>query len=308
MKYYFGIDVGGTSVKGGIIDESGNVLVKCTSKIENGKVMPSIKYVTDNVLKSEFSKYISSVGVGVPCLFDKALGTVSYGNNLSFNGVNLSKFFYDNYNLGFNIANDADAAVLGELRFGAARGYQDVVLITIGTGIGCGIILNGKLYENGCSATGEFGHTVIKHNGRKCSCGRRGCFEVYASTNAFIKDCQAVMRKNKDCILWENYLPNEIDGKIIFDNVDKDVYLKAAFNKYLEILGVGITNIANLLRPQVILIGGGVSAQGDKLIKPLNDYLINNLFAKEFTAQINVVAAKNGNDAGILGAAALTIE
>lgn len=308
MSYYFGIDVGGTSVKGGIIDEGGNVLVKYTSKIENGKVMPSIKYVADNVLKSEYSKYINSVGVGVPCLFDKNLGTVSYGNNLSFDGINLREFFKDKYNIDFNIANDADAAVLGELKFGAARGYQNVVLITIGTGIGCGIILNGKLYENGCSATGEFGHTVIKLNGRKCSCGRRGCFEVYASTNAFIKDCQAVMRKNRDCILWEKYLPSQIDGKIIFDNIDKDVYLKAAYNKYLQILGEGITNIANLIRPQVVLIGGGVSAQGDRLIKPLNEYLNDKLFAKEFTAPINVIAAKNGNDAGILGAAALTIE
>lgn len=308
MLYYLGIDVGGTSIKGGVVSKDGKVIYKTVSKV-NVDALTALQTVADDLFKycKENDVSVSKCGIGVPCIFDRDTGVVSYGNNLDFKGVNLKNLFIEKYGLQLYLSNDAAAAALGELKFGAGKGYKNLVLITIGTGVGCGIVLDGKIIPSNSSAVGELSHTVVNVGGRKCSCGNRGCLETYCSMTALYKDIRREMLKNKNSLMWQILDPDNIDGKMFFSLLGKDESADKVFNKFIGYIGVGVLNVANLLRPDVILIGGGVSAQGDTITNPLNEYLKNNLFAKNYTDAIPIIAATNGNDAGILGAAALTI-
>ncbi len=306
--YYLGIDVGGMSVKGGVVSDSGQIIFKATEKV-NKNALEAIDSVVKSLLRfcNENLINVKSAGIGVPCVFDRNTGVVSYGNNLDFGGVNLYLHFNQKYDLELKIANDAASAALGESKFGAAKGHKNTVLITVGTGIGCGIILNGKIIDSNSSAVGELSHTVINVGGRKCTCGKRGCVEAYCSMTALYKDMIRRMRYNKSSLLWKRIDFNDIDGRVLFNLYGQDKTATETIDSFISYLGVAVLNVANLLRPDVILLGGGVSERGDLIVKPLNEYLKENLFAKEYTQTIAVMAAKNGNDAGILGAAALVI-
>lgn len=306
--YYLGIDVGGTSVKGGVVSDGGKIVYKISEKVNKNALEP-VDIVVRKLLSfcNDKSIQIKSAGIGVPCVFDKNSGVVSYGNNLDFGGINLYSHFYQKFGLNIQISNDAAAAALGESKFGAAKEFKNVVLITIGTGIGCGIIFNGRIIDSNSSAVGELSHTIINVGGRKCTCGKRGCVEAYCSMTALYKDMIRRMRLNKSSLLWKKIDFNNIDGRILFDLYGQDKTATQTIDSFISYLGVAILNVANLLRPDAILLGGGVSAQGKIIVKPLNEYLKENLFAKKYTDNIPVIVAKNGNDAGILGAAALVI-
>ena len=308
MTYYLGIDVGGTSIKGGVVSEDGNVIFKAVAKVKND-ALDALNCVMENVMQycDKNGINVKKCGIGVPCIFDKKTGVVSYGNNLDFKGVNLKEWVKSRYGKELFISNDAAAAALGEYRFGAGKGYDNVVLITIGTGVGCGIIIDGKIISSNSSAVGELSHTVVNLGGRKCSCGNKGCLEAYCSMTALYKDVRREMLKNKKSKMWHTLNVEDIDGREYFSLLGKDESADKVFSRFINYLGVGVLNVANLLRPDVIIIGGGVSAQGDVIIKPLNEYLSARLFAKEYTQSVCAVCAKNGNDAGILGAAALAM-
>ena len=308
MSFYWGIDVGGMSIKGGVASSDGRIVYKTVSKVNSDALsaLDTVASDLDNYCKNSNIK-VDKCGIGVPCIFDKQTGTVSYGNNLDFKGTNLKEKFFNLYKKELFIANDAAAAALGESKFGAGIGYKNSVLITVGTGVGCGLITDGKIINSNSSAVGELSHTVVNVGGRKCTCGNRGCLEAYCSMTALYKDLKREMLKDRNSALWSVLDVENIDGKKFFNLLGKDKTADKVFKRFISYLGVGVLNVANLLRPDVIIIGGGVSAQGDVIIKPLNDYLSTNLFAKEYTSKIPVVAAKNGNDAGILGAAALAI-
>ncbi len=309
MNYYLGIDVGGMSIKCGVVSALGDIVFSDREKMSISAI-DTLLTLIDRVLEKCKSQNITikACGIGVPCIFDKKTGVVSYGNNLDFKGVNLKELFLQRYNLNLELANDAMCAALGESMFGASKHCDNSVLITIGTGIGCGIILNKKPVASNCSAVGELSHTTIQLNGRKCSCGRKGCFEAYASMTALYKDIKREMLRHKHSLLWQKLDVNNIDGKAFFELVKEDFLAKKIFERYLEFLSIGIINVANLLRPDIIVLGGAVSMQGDTLTKPLNKLLSENLFAKEYTEKIEIVCAKNGNDAGILGACALCFD
>ncbi len=310
MKYVVGIDVGGMSIKGGIVSADGKILVRARKSIIGGDAKVCLEEVLDEVIKSGAAIGIepSGVGIGLPCVFDKKTGIVGYGNNVDLDGLNLKELCFRRYGLDVVLSNDAAAAALGEHRFGAGRGYDNLVLITIGTGVGCGIILGGKPINSNSSAVGELGHTVIVKDGRKCTCGRKGCLEAYASVTALYKTILREMPKNPSSMLWDKMTPDDLDGAAFFECVDKDATARRIYEEFIQYVGIGVVNAANLLRPDIILIGGAVSAQKEKLIKPLNEYLNANLFSKEYTRPIPLAAAENGNDAGILGAAALALD
>jgi len=309
MNYYLGIDVGGTSIKCGVVSANNEIIFSDRETVK-GSAINALLILADKVLKkcNEQGIVVKSCGMGVPCIFDAEKGTVSYGNNLDFNGLNLKEIFRNRYNLNLKLANDAMCAALGESKFGASKNYANSVLITIGTGIGCGIILNKKPIPSNCSAVGELSHTIIKLNGRKCSCGRKGCFEAYASMTALYKDIKREMLRNKRSVLWQKLDVDSIDGKVFFELAKQDLLAKKIFERFIKYLSVGIVNVANLLRPDIIVLGGAVSKQGAVLTDPLNKLLEENLFAKEYTKKIEVVCAKNENVAGILGAYALCLE
>lgn len=310
-KYYVGIDLGGTFIKGGIVDSEGNIIYQDKTPTEKEKggeaVVKNIAALTEQVIKSAglTKAQIVGIGMGVPGMIDSKTGVVIYSNNLVWKDFAIAKGLQELTGLNVSIANDANVAALGEVKFGVAKDYENAILITLGTGVGGGIVADGKLFEGNKSAGAELGHSVIVVGGEQCTCGRKGCLEAYASATALIRDTKRAMDAHKDSKMWEIGGLDEVTGKTAFDYKDTDVYAKEVVERYIEMLGAGLANFANEFRPEAIILGGGVCAQGDALVQPLQAYLNRELFAGTLGPQVKILIAKLGNSAGLLGAAAL---
>ena len=248
---------------------------------------------------------LTGVGIGVPGMIDSLRGEVIYSNNLNWQDFAISEQVSKALGLPVKIANDANVAALGETKFGCGKDYQNSVMITLGTGVGSGIVIDGKLFEGNRSAGAEIGHTAIVAGGELCTCGRRGCLEAYASATALIRDTKRAMEAHPDSKLWEIGSPDAVTGKTAFDYCEEDAVARAVVDNYIEKLGVGLVNVANALRPEIIILGGGVCAEGDRLIKPLRDMMNRDVFAGDKGPAVGILTAVLGNDAGLLGAAAL---
>ena len=313
-KYYVGIDLGGTFIKGGIVDDLGNIIYadKTPTESENGadRVAMNISALVKTLLqKVGLNKDdVEGIGMGVPGMIDSKAGNVIYSNNLRWKDFRIGEKVSQLTGLQVKIANDANVAALGEAKFGAAKGFENVVLLTLGTGVGGGIVAEGKLLEGNKSAGAELGHAVIVANGEQCTCGRKGCLEAYASATALIRDTKRAMEAHKDSKMWEIGSLEKVTGKVAFDYKDSDPYAKEVVENYIAHLAFGITNFANIFRPQVILLGGGVCAQGDALVKPLQALLNRDIFAGELGPQVEIKIAELENSAGLLGAAALLMD
>ncbi|MBQ7912466.1 MAG: ROK family protein [Clostridia bacterium] len=312
-KYYVGIDLGGTFIKGGIVNDLGEIVLQDKAPTESEKgadaVAENIAKLTAKLLKQAGLGVsdVEGLGMGVPGMIDSKTGTVIYSNNLDWTDFKIGEKVQTLTGLTVKIANDANVAALGEVKFGAAKGCEHAVLVTLGTGVGGGIVANGELLEGNKSAGAEIGHGVIVAGGEQCTCGRKGCFEAYSSATALIRDTKRAMQAHKDSKMWDGYTLETVSGKTAFDYKDSDPYAKAVVDRYIEMLAAGLTNIANIFRPNVILLGGGVCAQGDNLVKPLQKLLDRDLFAGEMGPQVPIRIAELGNSAGILGAAALLL-
>ena len=313
-KYYVGIDLGGTFIKGGIVDDLGNIIYadKTPTESENGadRVAMNISALVKTLLqKVGLNKDdVEGIGMGVPGMIDSKAGNVIYSNNLRWKDFRIGEKVSQLTGLQVKIANDANVATLGEAKFGAAKGFENVVLLTLGTGVGGGIVAEGKLLEGNKSAGAELGHAVIVANGEQCTCGRKGCLEAYASATALIRDTKRAMEAHKDSKMWEIGSLEKVTGKVAFDYKDSDPYAREVVENYIAHLAFGITNFANIFRPQVILLGGGVCAQGDALVKPLQALLNRDIFAGELGPQVEIKIAELENSAGLLGAAALLMD
>ncbi len=312
-KYCFGIDVGGTFIKGAIVDLDGNIKVfsKVPTESEKGKerITVNIKNLCDTLLeKSGLEKSdITAIGMGVPGMIDSKRGIVIKSGNLRLSNFAIAEEVEHITGMPVKIANDANAAALGEYKFVLDEKYQNIVLLTLGTGVGSGIVIDGKLYEGNKGAGAELGHSVIVMNGEPCTCGRRGCIEAYASATAIIRETKKAMNAHKDSKLWEIGSTDNVNGKTAFDYSATDVYAKEVVDNYISSLACYITNVANEFRPEAVILGGGVCAQGDSLIKPLKEILKKEIFAGSDGPQVEILTAKLGNDAGCLGAAALVM-
>lgn len=310
-KYYLGIDLGGTFIKGGIVDSDGNIIVKdktpTQSDLGANKVAENIANLCISLLKQANLKKNDVVGVGMgsPGMIDSERGEVVFANNLNWEHVKICDEVQKLTGLKVKIANDANVAALGETKFGCGKNYKNTVFITLGTGVGGGIVIDGKLFEGNRSAGAEMGHSVIVAGGEQCTCGRKGCLEAYASATALIRDTKRAMQNNPNSLMWEIGSLDKVDGKTAFDYADKDADAKAVVDNYIEKLGVGLTNIANEFRPEVIMLGGGVCAQGDNLIVPLQAFVDKEIYAGSKGPQVKLLIATLGNDAGLLGACAL---
>lgn len=313
-KYYAGIDLGGTFVKGGIVDEDGNLLVN--DKIPTGKDRPFEEIAEDMAnlvltLCKRANVEIESVGVGSPGTVDSKNGVIVYSNNIAWENVPLGPAISKRLQKPVYVTNDANAAALGESFVGAGKAYKDVMFITLGTGVGGGIILNGTLFEGNKSAGAEIGHMVIRTNGEKCTCGRKGCFETYASATALIRQTKKAMLKNKDSLLWEicNGDINEVNGKTVFDGLEQaDKTSKTVIKNYVSYLAEGICNLANIFRPEIVLLGGGISAGADDFLPALRRKVNRSLFGGTKYCPVKIDKATLGNDAGILGSAKFAID
>ena len=311
-KYYIGIDLGGTFIKGGIVNENGEILIsdKTPTEVEKGDkgVAANIARLAKDLLSKQGIDLseVEGLGIGSPGMIDSAEGNVVYANNLGWENFRicdeLSRLLGG---IKVKIGNDANVAALGEVKFGAARNYNSAIMITLGTGVGGGIVIDGKLVEGNKGAGAELGHIVIVKGGEQCSCGRRGCFEAYSSATALIRDTKRAMESHPDSKMWEIGTTSAVDGKTVFDYAPADTYAKEVLDSYIEHLACGLVNYANIFRPEVILLGGGVCAQGDNLIKPLQKIFDQEIYAGDKGPRVPILVAELENRAGLLGAAAL---
>lgn len=312
MKYYIGIDLGGTFIKGGIVNENGEILVcdKTPTEVEKGDkgVAANIAKLTNDLLARQGLAVadVEGLGIGSPGMIDSAEGNVVYANNLGWENFRicdeLSRLLGG---VKVKIGNDANVAALGEVKFGAARNYNSAVMITLGTGVGGGIVIDGKLVEGNKGAGAELGHIVIVKGGEQCSCGRKGCFEAYSSATALIRDTRRAMEAHPDSKMWGCGSLDMVCGKTVFDYAPVDSYAQEVVDSYIEHLACGLINYANVFRPEVILLGGGVCAQGDNLIVPLQKLVDQEIYAGDKGPRVPILIAELENNAGLLGAAAL---
>jgi len=250
------------------------------------------------------------VGLGVPGTANKKTGIMEYANNLDMRDEPWILLLKRYFKKPAYFTNDAYAAAWGEYLAGCGKGYHSLVMVTLGTGIGGGMVLDGKLYE-GCNyAAGEFGHFVIQCEGEMCNCGRRGCFETYASVNGLIRMTVQAMKseEGKNSSLWEacNGDTDRINGEMIFKAAEQgDLAAEQGLDKYLYYLSVGITDIVNVFQPEILCIGGGMSRAGNQLLEPLKRMVNQNIYTRDSEVKTKIVIASLGNDAGIIGAAML---
>lgn len=319
MKYYIGIDLGGTNVVSGLVSIDGDnykIIEKISTptRVSEGQdaIISDMIDITNKVLsKANISiEQIESIGVGSPGAVDSDAGIVRYVNNLNWNNVNLRDQIQSAFNKPTFIGNDANVAGYGEYIAGAGKGYSSLVAITLGTGVGGGVIIDDNILTGFNHAGAELGHICLVRNGRQCTCGRLGCFETYASATGLINSTKEAMEKDKSSKLWElcNNDINNVDGKTAFDGMRAgDVTSKAVVEEYIDYLSIGITDVINIFQPEVLCIGGGVCKEGDTLLNPVIEQVSKENFVKDKENQTKIVVAKLGNDAGVIGAALLGI-
>ncbi len=316
MNYYAGIDLGGTFIKCGLVDETGRIV--CKDKIPTGKERPyreiaadMVKLILSLTERGGIEKdAVKAVGIGSPGTIDSENGVIVYSNNISWKNIPLCRELREATGLPVFITNDANAAALGEHFSGAGKKYSSTIFVTLGTGVGGGIILDGKLFEGNRSAGAEIGHEVIRFGGEKCTCGRRGCFEAYASATALIAQTKRAMLKNRNSALWQicGDSIDKVDGKTAFDGMRAgDKCGERVVKRYIGYLAEGIANLANVFRPEAILLGGGVCAEGNNLLKPLRRKVNRLIFGGTDYAPVQMAIAVLGNDAGLVGAARLAM-
>lgn len=311
--YNIGIDLGGTNIKVGLVDENYNIVAKATAKTNLprpaeeicGSIVETVWEVL-NQAKVTIGE-VNSIGIGTPGTANRNSGVVLYSCNLGFKNTDLRSIIKEKLGKEVYVENDANAAAFGEVLAGAGKGYKDVVVVTLGTGVGGGIIIDGKIYTgfNFCGA--ELGHTVIHFGGRQCGCGRKGCFEAYSSATALINMTKEGMEAHPESKMWQIAGSLDgVDGKTAFDGWrEGDAAASDVVDMYIEYLGCGLTNIVNTFQPEVLLIGGGICKEGENLTKPLEKILARDSYCIDPERSTKLDIAKLGNDAGIIGAAYL---
>lgn len=313
--HYLGIDLGGTNVKAGVVDQDGVILSKisipthvpCAPEDMNEQL---VKAAATALEKAEVTAAdIPWIGVGCPGAVNRSTGVVEFAGNLYLDNYPLQKLLQESLQKDVIVENDANAAAYGEYKAGALKGAKDAVAITLGTGIGSGVIVDGKILS-GCNyAAGEMGHMVIVFDGRQCTCGQKGCWETYASATGLITTTKEFMAgASKDSPIWklaEGSL-DHVTGRTAFDAMRAgDPVGRQIVDTYIAYLGCGIVNVINTFQPDILCVGGGICNEGETLMKPLREYVEKNRFNTNAKIQTKIVRAKLGNDAGIIGAALL---
>lgn len=309
---YIGIDLGGTNIAAGVIDAKGNILHK--DKVKTGADRHYSEIIKD---MAELAKKVTVdagfslsdiewVGIGSPGTCDCDNGVLVYANNLNFFNVPIRDEFQKTFDVPVYIANDADAAAFGEAMVGGAGDVSNSVTVTLGTGVGGGVIINNKILNSFNNVGAELGHMIIQIDGEHCSCGNNGCWEAYASATALIRQTNAAIEAHPETLMKEfAEKAGHVSARTAFDAAKAgDEVAKEVVNTYIKYVSIGVANLVNIFQPEKVLIGGGVSGEGDYLIKPIREIVAEYDYCKtDNHTQIQV--AKLGNDAGIIGAAFL---
>lgn len=316
MKLFLGIDLGGTNIAAGVVDERGHILKK--HSVKTNAAQPFEGLVSDIAraayraaeLAGVKMEEISSVGLGTPSLINPETNLLVNANNLGWRNVPLPEELGRHFPIPLYIRNDADCAALGEVLAGAAREYENALMITLGTGLGGGVVMNRRIF-NGCDHMGaELGHTKLVYNGVQCTCGQYGCVEAYASATALIRQARAAVSAHPESRMADLCGGDlaQMDARIPFEAARQgDRAAGMVVDQYISYLAAGLSSFVVVFRPQVILIGGGISNEGERLLDPLNEKLFQYTFGAQEIGVPPVVRAQLGNDAGIIGAALLEL-
>ena len=314
--YAIGIDIGGTSIKGAIVTDKGEVLTRFHMDVDkNNDGEKEINKFCDIMLDAvkEYDKNIKleGVGIGMPGILDMDEGKVIMSPNLTkWNSLPISKIISKRTGLPVYINNDANVAALGEAKFGSAKSCKNVIMLTLGTGVGGGIIIDGRLYDGNLHMGAELGHMTIRVGGRKCGCGRRGCFETYASATGLILDTKEEMAKHPESIMHEiakGY--GKVNARVAFDACRKgDPAGIKVVKRYVKDLSEGILNYCNIFRPEVVVLSGGVANEGDYLINRVKAYLEDKKYGFPLSPKVDIKIAELGYDSGKIGAACLVFD
>ncbi len=310
--YRLGIDLGGTNIVAGVVDENYKIIGK--GKLKTNAPRPA-EVIADDMAAAAFAAIknagvgvedITAMGIGTPGSVDPIKGMVKYANNLQFRDVPLCSMLKERVGVDFYIENDANAAAYGEFLAGAGKNTKNFIAVTLGTGVGGGIIIDGKVYSGSNFSGGELGHTVIAMDGEPCSCGRRGCWEAYASATALIRQTKKAMKEDLNSLMWKVCGGNidNVNGLTAFEAWRRgDSSATKVVNNYFKYIAVGITDMINIFQPELICIGGGISNEKENLTRPVNALVKKELYGGD--ERDIVVTAELGNDAGIIGAAFL---
>ena len=312
MGYYIGIDLGGTNVVAGVTDRTGDLLgrvsLPLTEKGPEGVTRCICEAARQACRRVGIgTEQAEALGLASPGTVDPAAGIVSNAHNLGLGRVPLARLVGEALSVPAVLENDANAAALGEFYAGCGKGHRSLVAVTLGTGVGAGAVLDGKLYTGFNYAAFEAGHMVIHQGGRPCNCGRRGCWEAYASATGLIRSTRAAMEAHRDSALWQLAPdPEAVTGKTAFQAAQAgDAAAAAVVEAYASDLACGLINLINLFQPEVLCIGGGVSRQGEHLLRPVRAILDREEFTRTYDKADRTILciAQLGDDAGVIGAA-----
>ncbi len=308
-----GIDLGGTNIVASVVNDEYKILGtgKTPTNVPRSpeEIFDDIAAVCREAMEKAGVSIaeIASVGMGTPGTVNSD-GVIEFANNLGFNNLPAKDMLKERLgNIPVFIDNDANCAALGEAYAGCGNGAKNFVAVTLGTGVGSGIIVDGKIVSGVNNAGGECGHMVIMTDGEPCTCGRRGCWEAYASATALIRQTKAAMAEYPDSIMHEIAKEEgKVSGRTSFDAMRKgDIAAIKVVNNYIKYVACGLINLVNALQPEIICVGGGICNEGETLLKPLRRYVQAERYSIHSKIQTKIMKAELGNDAGVIGAALL---
>lgn len=314
-KYCIGVDLGGTNIAVGLVDLESKQILRQTSVKTNAPrsceaITEDIISVSGRLCKEEGVAFSNLAWIGVATPGIVKGDTVASAFNLGWNNVPFVRILEKASGRRCYIANDANAAAYAEAVWGAGRGAKSLIAFTLGTGVGGGIVFDGRIWEGTNGFAAEMGHMLVQKSGRLCSCGKRGCLEAYCSATALIKETRRMMNLYPDSIMWKDVSGNleRVNGKTPFRAMERgDAAATIVINEFIDYLSHGVSNIINIFQPDVVCIGGGISREGEVLLAPLRDRVYHTSFGKD-TEKTKLVCAEFRNDAGIIGAALLGLQ
>ena len=314
--YRIGVDLGGTNIAVGLINDNYEIIARAGTKTNIPRPAEEIfadivKCAKETIEKAGIEvSDVASIGIGTPGSCDKKNGVILYANNLYFDNVPAAELVNKELpGIPVYIENDANCAALGEALAGSGKGKKSFIAVTLGTGVGSGIVLDGQVLTGCNDAGGELGHMTIKFDGEPCNCGRVGCWERYASATALVNQTKAAMLAHKDSVMWQ-LTSGDVEnagGRTAFDAMRiGDKWGTEVVNNYIRYIAVGTTNIVNIFQPEMICFGGGICNEGETLLAPIREHVARERYSKKQEVQTEICRATLGNDAGIIGAACLT--
>lgn len=313
--YYLGVDLGGTNIACAVVTREGDLLGKSSIPTHlpdaPEAIVSRIAECCQLAVEATGCTLgdIESIGIGTPGIANSREGAVEYSCNLGFQNTPLSLLVENILHKRVYLENDANAAALGEFVAGSGRGSESLVAITLGTGVGGGVVINGHLLTGFNFAGAEIGHFVMVQDGELCTCGRRGCFEAYCSATALIRQTRRAMETSPNSLMWrEAETLEHVSGRTAFDAMRLgDDTAKAVVEQYIRYLGCGLTSIINIFQPEVLCVGGGICNEGETLLAPVREIFNREDYARDCKKRTSIVRATLGNDAGIIGAALLPL-